>query len=232
MSPIRVAACFAMTLIGFNLQAHELITTRLTWTEQVSRIVHKRCVSCHQESGSAPMPLETYAQVRPWATAIKRMVLNREMPPWSAVKGFGSFRNDLSLSQEDIAVLSSWVEGGAPEGDPRYLPAPHQHETAKTTEPPRSGEVMLSGELKLAESVNALSIRPEELSEGGTLQAIAHRPDGSVEHLLWIRDFNPNHRRSYVFRRPLSLPSGTRVILTPAGVTASFEVSRRLTDKD
>ena len=45
------------------LDGHELITTRLTWTEQVSRSVHKRCVTCHQDGGSAPMPLETYAQV-------------------------------------------------------------------------------------------------------------------------------------------------------------------------
>ena len=55
--------------------------------------------------------------------------------PWSAVRGVGAFRDDLSLPQQDIAVLSSWVEGGAPEGDPRYLPATREHEVVSWWSP-------------------------------------------------------------------------------------------------
>ena len=40
------------------------------------------------------------------------------MPPWDAVKGFGQFRDDPSLSQAEIDLLVAWVEGGAPEGNP------------------------------------------------------------------------------------------------------------------
>ena len=64
----------------------------------------------------------TYEEARPWAKAIKEEVLARRMPPWNAVKGFGDFKNDRGLTQEQIEMLADWVEGGAPEGDPAYLP--------------------------------------------------------------------------------------------------------------
>src|ERR671912_833704 len=105
------------------LQAHDPISTKLTWTQEISRIVYRRCVNCHSVGGNAPMPLVTYADVRPWAKAIKDEVLHRRMPPWGAVKGFGDFRDDASLTQEEIMRIAEWVEGGAPEGDPIYLPA-------------------------------------------------------------------------------------------------------------
>ena len=44
------------------------------------------------------------------------------MPPWGAIKGFGDFRNDPSLTQDEMNRIAEWVEGGAPEGDPQYLP--------------------------------------------------------------------------------------------------------------
>ena len=64
----------------------------------------------------------TYAEARPWAAAIKEEVLERRMPPWGAVKGFGEFKDDQGLTQEQIELIADWVEGGAPEGDPKLLP--------------------------------------------------------------------------------------------------------------
>src|SRR5438105_68430 len=113
-----LAAGWAATL----LQAHDPISTGLTWSQEISRIVYNRCATCHAKGGNAPMSLLTYADVRPWATAIKEEVLNRRMPPWGAVKGFGDFREDASLSQEEIMRIADWVEGGAPEGNSIYLP--------------------------------------------------------------------------------------------------------------
>ena len=81
----------------------------------------KRCISCHREGGSS-FPLTTYEQARPWAKAIKEEALERRMPPFGAVKGFGDLRDDLSLTQEQLELLSDWVEGGAPEGEARLLP--------------------------------------------------------------------------------------------------------------
>ena len=58
----------------------------------------------------------TYAEARPWAVAIKEEVLERRMPPWGAVKGFGDFRNDKALTPEQLELIISWVGGGVPEG--------------------------------------------------------------------------------------------------------------------
>src|SRR4030081_3786137 len=101
--------------------AHDVITTPITFSREISRLVYNRCASCHHDGGSA-FSLTTYAEARPWAKAIKEEVLERRMPPWGAIKGFGEFKNDASLSQEEITLIAEWVEGGAPEGDPSFLP--------------------------------------------------------------------------------------------------------------
>ncbi len=43
-------------------------------------------------------------------------VISRRMPPWSAAKGFGDFRNDRSLTPVEIELITSWVDGATPVG--------------------------------------------------------------------------------------------------------------------
>src|ERR1051326_5272891 len=113
MSISRLVICACVGAIA--AYSHEFYSTKLTWSWDVSRIVHKRCASCHHESGPS-FSLVKYEEARPWAKAIKEEVLSRRMPPWNAVKGFGDLFDDKSLTQEEIAVISNWVEGGSPEG--------------------------------------------------------------------------------------------------------------------
>ena len=115
---LRVAA---VGISFFPACGHDVVTTRLTWSQEVSRVVFKRCAGCHRPEGKA-FSLATYAEARPWAKAIQEEVLRRRMPPWNAVKGFGEFRHDRGLSGAEIHLLADWVEGGAPEGDPNMLP--------------------------------------------------------------------------------------------------------------
>ena len=84
-------------------------------------------------AAGAPIPLIAYDDARPWAKAIREEVLERRMPPWGAVKGFGEFRDDPSLSQPEIDMIVNWVEGGAPKGDDIYLPPPPEQRS-----PPRA----------------------------------------------------------------------------------------------
>jgi hypothetical protein len=99
--------------------AHDPITTRVTWNDDISRIVEARCVTCHAPDGRAPMSLATYEEARPWARAIKEEVLTRRMPKWHAVRGYGDFSNDPSLSAFEIALVAAWVDGGSPRGTDR-----------------------------------------------------------------------------------------------------------------
>lgn len=73
-----------------------------------------------------PMSLVTYADARPWARSIKAKVAARLMPPWYLDKtvGIQRFKNDRSLSDEQIDTIIKWVDAGAPVGDAKDMPAP------------------------------------------------------------------------------------------------------------
>ena len=65
------------------------------------------------------MPLTSYAEVRPWANAIREAVLTRKMPPWHAEgETAHTFRNDRSLTEAEIQTITTWVKEGAQEGKP------------------------------------------------------------------------------------------------------------------
>jgi hypothetical protein len=66
----------------------------------------------------------TFQEARPWARSMKERVSSRQMPPWHIDKSVGiqSFKNDMSLSDEQIDTIVRWVDGGAPQGDPKDLP--------------------------------------------------------------------------------------------------------------
>jgi hypothetical protein len=72
----------------------------------------------------APMPLETYKQVRPLASAISKTTKDKKMPPWFADPRYGRFSNDPSLTPDQIATMSAWADAQAPEGDPGDAPPP------------------------------------------------------------------------------------------------------------
>jgi hypothetical protein len=78
------------------------------------------------------MALSTYEEVRPWARAIKAKTAAREMPPWFIEKtvGIQRFKDDPSLSNEEIARVGKWVDGGAPRGNPSDLPPPRNYADA------------------------------------------------------------------------------------------------------
>ena len=97
-----------------------------TFTRDVAPILNAKCVSCHRPGEVAPMALLTYQDARPYARAIKEKVAARQMPPWFADKSAGTFTNDPSLTDREIATITSWVDAGAPQGDPKDLPEPPQ----------------------------------------------------------------------------------------------------------
>jgi hypothetical protein len=209
LRPIRNPA-ISFLLLPVLAGAHEPITTKLTWTLEISRIVYKHCASCHHEGGAAPMSLITYDEARPWAKAIRDEVAERRMPPWGAVKGFGQFRNDQSLADPEIEMLMLWVEGGAPKGDDIYLPDVPQFQAVSKSARPTRG-ITVSLEATLAQAITARGVAPREMPAGASMQIIARLPDGSVENLLWLRNTRSEWDRAFYFRQPIMLPKGTLV---------------------
>lgn len=191
---------------------HDVITTKVTWSREISRLVYKRCISCHREGGTS-FPLVTYEQARPWAKAMKDEALERRMPPWGAVKGFGEFRDDQGLTQEQIELIADWVEGGAPEGDAALMPK--MPEPPMDVVPPHGAGIVVDGSIALKTAVTLTGIRPKAVAAGASLQVIAQRPDGSIEPLLWLYDFHPEFARSYFYRKALLFPAGTKIEVAP-----------------
>jgi mono/diheme cytochrome c family protein len=90
----------------------------VTFAKDVAPIFQERCQECHRKGSLAPMSLVTYEETRPWAKAIRQRVITRQMPPWHIDKTVGvqKFKNDISLTDEQIATVVRWVDAGAPMG--------------------------------------------------------------------------------------------------------------------
>ncbi len=198
--------------------AHEPITTNLTWTQEISRIVYKHCKSCHREGGSS-FSLVRYEEARPWAKAIRDEVLARRMPPWDAVKGVGEFRDDASLTPPEMDMLVAWVEGGAPEGDRVYLPRLPDPEPPPAN-PPGAASIEIRNSVTLARPTALIGIHPE-----GAMEVTAYLPDGAVRHLIWIRNFRKQWERTYWFRDPIELPQGPEIVVYRSSTTGTVNAT-------
>src|SRR6266700_1978482 len=95
-----------------------------TFAKHIAPILQAKCQDCHRKGSLAPMSLVTYQETRPWAKAIKERVVERQMPPWHVDKTVGvqQFKNDMSLTDEQIRTIVRWVDSGAPPGDPKDMP--------------------------------------------------------------------------------------------------------------
>jgi hypothetical protein len=89
-----------------------------TWHADVAPLVASRCEGCHTAGEIAPFPLTTYAEVSAVGEAVKAAVTDRRMPPWLAGGDCTEYRDDQSLTDEEIATVGAWVDAGMPEGDP------------------------------------------------------------------------------------------------------------------
>jgi hypothetical protein len=97
-----------------------------TFAKDIAPIFQAKCQTCHHQGTSAPMPLVSYEDVRPWVRSIRQRVANRDMPPWHLDRtvGIRHYKNDRSLGDGEIATIVRWADAGAPLGDPADMPAP------------------------------------------------------------------------------------------------------------
>jgi hypothetical protein len=131
--PVGIAF-LALTIVGPVVPSAQRAATAspgdVTFSKDVLPILQRSCQNCHRPDGVAPMSLMTYEDVRPFARAIKsRISLGPHrgvMPPWYIEKNIGiqEFKDDPSLSAEEITKVAKWVDNGSPLGNPADAPAP------------------------------------------------------------------------------------------------------------
>ena len=95
----------------------------VTFHKDIEPILQRSCQNCHRDGGAGPMPLVTYEEVAPFAGLIEYKTGLRDRagarPPWYMEKNIGiqEYKDDPSLSDEEIAAISTWARSGTPKGD-------------------------------------------------------------------------------------------------------------------
>jgi hypothetical protein len=160
--------------------------------------------------------LLTYQDAQPRANQIKDAVLARRMPPWGAVKGFGHFRNDQSLTQEQIELVGRWVDGGIRKGNnPQMLPKTPTFAAAPRADVP-AGAIRVQGPFTLTRELLLDGLQPERVAKTASIRITAVLPGGGVEPLVWLLAYDAAFPHPFLLRRPLRLPAGTRIEGVPA----------------
>jgi mono/diheme cytochrome c family protein len=220
-----IAACGLILATSVVADAHDPSSMPITWNREISRLVYDRCASCHRPGGTA-FSLMTYQDAQPRADTIKASVVSRRMPPWGAVKGFGAFRNDIGLTQEQIALFADWVEGGVSRGNnPNALPNPPALERAPVFQAPPDA-MTVAGDVTLDRAMTLDGLMPVHVPDGAQMQIVAVRPDGAVEPLLWLYEYKDSYRHPFLFRKPVELPAGARIQGLQAGTTIQLLPAR------
>jgi len=127
----------------------------VTFTEDIAPILQRSCIRCHRPGGAGPMPLTTYEETRQWAPLIMYKTAIRDrmgaMPPWYVEKDIGiqQYKQDPSLSDEELAMIQAWVNNGTPQGDPSMMPEIQDYsQEGWTIEPDlvvRSEDIFMAG---------------------------------------------------------------------------------------
>ena len=101
-----------------------------TFAKDIEPLVQSKCQSCHREGGIAPFSLVTYEDVKTYGELARKNVEARTMPPWGAFdsedcKMQHAFKDDLHLTDAQVALFGKWVDGGMLRGDASIVnPAP------------------------------------------------------------------------------------------------------------
>ena len=87
------------------------------FSNEIEPIIFKHCTPCHRPGSGAPFDLLTYEDVIRRLQTIKLAVNERLMPPWPADTNYRHFRDEKVMTKEEIDLLNTWIENGAPIGD-------------------------------------------------------------------------------------------------------------------
>lgn len=208
IAPVRAVTLVAGLTLGLaapaaaqrSAEATRKVTSesRVTFSEHVAAIIFNNCTSCHRPGESAPFPLTSFADARPWGRQIANVTRTRQMPPWKPTAADYPLANSRRLTDEQIEVIQKWVATGMPQGDPAKQPAlPAFPKDWPLGEPdlvvrmPEPFPVPASGR-----DVYRNFVLPLNLSEDVWVKAIDFRPSARkvVHHALFFVDDTGNAR--------------------------------------
>ena len=83
----------------------------------------------------------------------------------------------------------------------------------------------MRGETRLAQPLVLDGLIPATIPSGQSVRVTASLPDGSVEPLVWLHEYDNRYQHPFLFRKAISLPAGTVIRGVPNG--ASIELIAR-----
>ncbi len=173
-------------------------TGNVTYHKDVQPIVQTHCQSCHRPGEVGPFSLMTYKQAVNWAQDIKSYTKSRAMPPWKPTAGV-EFHGERRLTDQEIATIAAWVDGGTPAGDPKDAPPARAFTKGWQLGTP---DLVLSPseDFVLGATGNDLFrcfVMPTNLPEDVYVSAVELRPANPriVHHLLLFIDTGGNGRK-------------------------------------
>jgi hypothetical protein len=89
---------------------------RISYAQTIAPLIEQKCVICHEEGGIGPMQFTSYEKIKGMAPMIREVLRTKRMPPFHADTTVTHFLDDQSLTNEQIATLTHWIEAGAPRG--------------------------------------------------------------------------------------------------------------------
>ena len=107
-------------------------------------------------------------------------------------------------------IITAWVVGGAPQGDPATLPK-QQPEAQGASMAPLRDAVTITTRAALREPLTVLGLRPLPDKPVASARIVAQLPDGRIQPLVWLYRFDSKWKRVFRFREPVRLPPGTVV---------------------
>lgn len=138
------------------------------------------------------------------------------MPPWFADPCCGHFANDLSLTKEQVAAITSWVQTGAPAGNPQEAP-PDPAWTARWNIPSPDRVLKMPVAVKIparGDVEYTYEIVPTNFNQGKWVQSSELRPSARdhVHHaVIYVRP----PASSWLRGAPVGLPFTASTVHDP-----------------
>ncbi len=99
----------------------------VTYHKNVRAVIETRCNQCHQPGGAAPSSLDftQHDMVQALAPLIMTSIENETMPPWQADAECNTYKDDISLTPDEMATVQAWAGAGYPMGEEAEYVAPN-----------------------------------------------------------------------------------------------------------
>jgi len=193
-----VLGALLVLAVTYAAQAPASATSIPTFNKDIAPIVYQNCAICHRPGEVAPFSLMSYQDASKRAKLIATVTERRYMPPWKAEHGYGDFANERRLTDEQIAKIRAWADGGAPEGNGEEKPKPPVFADGWLAGPPDRVLTFPSKYSLAADGPDQFQcfVLPMNLDRDAFINGIEFRPDNRrvVHHALVFLDPNNNAR--------------------------------------